>query len=78
MGIPVLAHQAGDLLARGAGGQNQGNLGPLAGSQGEVLAQAEDRIQDIPLAAIGFLQGTHRAGERAAAADEPASVGFEA
>ena len=56
MGIAVLVHQAGGLFARGAGGQNQGNLDPLAGSQSEALAQAEDRIQDKSLAVAGFLQ----------------------
>ena len=65
-------------FTRGAGGQHHGNLDPLAGSQGEALSQAKDRIQDKALAASGFLKGPHRIGKRAAATDETAAVGFEA
>ena len=56
MGIAVLTHQPQDLLARFAGGENQGNLDTLARAKGQALAQAEDRVQDKTLAVAGFLE----------------------
>ncbi len=53
-------------------------MNPLAGSQSEAPAQAENRVQDKSLAVTGFLQGAHRAGERSPAADEPAPVALKA
>ena len=78
MGIAILVHQTQDLIACFGGGQNQGNLDAPAGSQGEAPAQAEDRVQNKPLAVAQFLQGAHRTGERSSPANEPAPVGLEA
>ncbi len=75
--IAVLPHQGKDLLARVAGGDHQGHLGPLAGLEEDAFPKAQDGIQDEPLAVARRLGEPDRVGERPAASDEAAAVGFE-
>ena len=76
MGITVLAQQTQDLRASCPGGQNHRNPDTLPGTQVQPLAQAEDRVNDIPLAVSRFLNGAHRAGERSPPSNEPGPVGL--
>src|SRR3990172_6920284 len=77
MEITVLSHQHQNLLACFAGGDNQGNLDMLARVKSHVLAQAEDRVEDKPLAVTELLKDPHRIGERPPASDESPPVCLE-
>ncbi len=59
MGVAVLVHQLQDLFAGIPGGEHQGNLDHFARFQGQVPAQAEDRIQDKTLAVAELLEDPH-------------------